>query len=349
MKILLINQGYSDNLGDKAIKYMLSNLLKKLGHQVEFCGFTQFEEQSLKYMNKTNSTQNIIFSKIKNVLPLELKWKLKENKLKKMLKNKENNFDFIIIGGGQLVKSKCYFPYAMQFWINYANKIDSEVALFGIGCDQNLTKREKKIYNEAFNKCKNITVRDKFSKNFIVKEFEIECSWVPDVAFFLSNYLNQNRKRKKNDVVVMIYNYMTYKNHFEHKISKTEYYDRWVEMIKQNINIDSYIKLAYSTYEDKIETYHFVDYLKEKIDNKIVIANSDTIANLFRTLMCSEKIITGRMHPMIFGILANCEIIPYFVSNKIEIFKKEWLLHTKDINFKYMNKIILNKLNEIIG
>lgn len=84
MKILLINQGYSDNLGDKAIKYMLMVMLKKLDHQVEFCGFTQFVEQSLEFSNKKDVSGNKILLKLKKSLPVSLKWKVrKERDIKK--------------------------------------------------------------------------------------------------------------------------------------------------------------------------------------------------------------------------------------------------------------------------
>lgn len=349
MKILLINQGYSDNLGDKAIKYMLMVMLKKLDHQVEFCGFTQFVEQSLEFSNKKDVSGNKILLKLKKSLPVSLKWKVrKERDIKKILSKMDNNFDFIIIGGGQLVKSNCYFPYAMQFWTDYASKINSKIVLFGIGCDQNLSTHEKKTYIKAFKKCENITVRDKASQNFLKKEFEIECSYVPDVAFSLYNYVVQNKNSKKKDVVVMIYSYTTYKSHFRHKINIKEYYDRWIEIINQHVDRDTFIKLAYSTYEDKIETYNFINYLKMHIDNKVKILNSDTLTSLLNILGESEKVITGRMHPMIFGVLANCKVIPFSISDKIDTFKQEWLLNENEINFNHINKTIFKKLNEVL-
>ncbi|MPM57705.1 hypothetical protein SDC9_104528 [bioreactor metagenome] len=84
------------------------------------------------------------------------------------------------------------------------------------------------------------------------------------------------------------------------------------------------------------------------IDNKVKILNSDTLTSLLNILGESEKVITGRMHPMIFGVLANCKVIPFSISDKIDTFKQEWLLNENEINFNHINKTIFKKLNEVL-
>lgn len=345
-KILLINQGKSDNLGDKAIKETAIKLLTELGHEVEFAGYAQCKEQNINEILTNNSSNFSI--KLKNRMPSIIKWLLKYHWeiLKEFKEKKEKKYECIVIGGGQLLKKNSVFPFCLLTWIYLLRKNKQKnIFLVGVGIDQNENYFEKNIYKILFKKIKGIYVRDEDSREYLKKNYNINSQYIPDLVFSHSRYIKNQENQNKNYLTIMIFDFVTLTHHFGKKITREEYYNQWVELIRKNIQDNLEIVLTYTTIEDKIETDLFKKYLDETLEVKTKIKEVNTLEDLERVLQKSKIVISGRMHGLILAYNYECKLIPYIVSQKLESFNNNYLLKDKTKN--EMEKDILTSLKNI--
>ncbi|SJN37852.1 hypothetical protein FM115_07650 [Marinilactibacillus psychrotolerans 42ea] len=347
-KVLLINQGKTENLGDKAINVIFRDILIENDCEVDLAGFAQTKEQSMSNM-PINSIYNI-HSYIKKFVPTFFIWLFKYRKKIKdefMHISKGKKYDLVIIGGGQLIKTKGVFVYTLLTWYNTLRKhLECPIVIAGVGADTNYTVVEKQIYQKLLPKFDSIYVRDNKSKKILHDIFNINAKYIPDIVFAFSKFYPNNRTKTKNKLLVMIFDYMTLKKHFGTEYTKEEYYSNWVNIIKENMEPELDIVLGYTTIGDKIETVNFSSYLKKNTDIKFTVLNTDEVGNFVEVLKTTKKLVSGRMHGMLLGMNHECEIIPYIVSPKIEIFNKEWI--ESKIDLKEINNKIDNKIKEIL-
>ncbi|MEK0174678.1 polysaccharide pyruvyl transferase family protein [Tetragenococcus halophilus] len=172
-RVLLINQGNTDNLGDKAINLSFRSLLEKYGSTVDFAGFAQTDEQFIDKIDKKKNYK--LKSFVKKRLPNFLIWFFKyRKKIKKELNSLDNqNYDLVILGGGQLIKSKNVFAYCFLSWITLLRRKGYPIFVVGVGADDQFSFIEKVIYQKCLAQVNNIYVRDKESQAILNRIFNI--------------------------------------------------------------------------------------------------------------------------------------------------------------------------------
>ena len=348
MKILLINQGHTDNLGDQAILMVLKKILGS-NNEIVSLPFVPYEnEQNLNFLihsqatpvvlNKKNREKHktaFLLSKIKSKIPQE--WRTLYN-YKKIIKTKINNrkFDFAIVGGGELIKGSSHpFFLSLIAWIDFLENQGCPILVSGVSCDASFNEFEEKCLRRTLNKCRAITVRDKQSQK-ILKDLGVECEYLPDIAFLYRRLYDKVYEDNKTIQSVFVYSYdeLDFKNKFNY--NRGEYYSYYLNLIKQSRNKMPLV-LGYTTYNDYKETICFAKFLnKMEIDN--LIADIYTFSDLISILKNSSQIISGRMHAMILGMQYYAKIIPVDVKEKIVVFRQEWA----SCDFKY--DIISSKL-----
>lgn len=331
-RALIINQGKSENLGDKAINISLSNILEEKGYYVDSVGFSQMEEQNM--LNMGNNWGSGTRSLIKNYTPFWIVWLLKYRKKIKMefSKLQHNKYDLVVIGGGQLIKTKCVFVYILLTWIRILkSKLDCPILLVGVGADTKYSSIERQIYKTILPKFNGIYVRDKKSQDTFEKQFNINTKLIPDLVFTYNKYYPNLNLECKDIFLVMIYDYNTLKNHFKNKIEREDYYKEWENLIIKNIDNKSKVILAYTSIGDKNESNRFAEYLRENTDIQFQLINTDELDDFVQVLMQTKKVLTGRMHGMILAMNYNCDIIPYVVSPKITSFIEDYVKTNKKI------------------
>lgn len=343
-RVLLINQGNTDNLGDKAINLSFRSLLEKYDFTVDFAGFAQTDEQFIDKIDKKKSYK--LKSFVKKRLPNFLIWFLKyRKKIKKELNSLEDqNYDLVIIGGGQLIKSKNVFAYCFLTWITLLRRKGFPIFVVGVGADTQFSFVEKIIYQKCLAQINNIYVRDKESQATLNRIFNINAQYIPDIV------LNQRRTTpdsntfiKEEKLVAMIYDYDALQKNFENDFkTKKEYFYFWKNLIEANCQPGLTITLAYTTIGDKKTTEEFYHYIINNSEMKVSLSNTDRLSELEKLLKTTNILISGRMHGMILGLNHNCIIVPYIVSPKVKAFKEEWL--DSDINYKS----ILEKQDKVI-
>lgn len=331
-KVLIINQAKSDNIGDKAIGLALEKFYLSRNYLVDMSGYTQtqniyIEEQSLKKYKATK----------KYNVPVIIRWFIKEKrKIKNEMKKYNNNYDLIIIGGGQLVKSNCYFPFAFNYWSKFSQKHSKKCIVVGVGFDTNLNWFEKKLIEKSFKHINDIIVRDDISFNYITNNFNVKCYKEIDVAFLLYNFIENFNfdHKKKHATLIMIYDYSTYRYHFKNNMSNIEYWNYWEKILLSELNKGYTVFLGYTTLEDKIETINFSKYIRDKINKNLPILKNNTVEELLLNISMVDKVITARMHALILSSLMDKISIPIVISSKISQYKKEYMCDNLNIEDK---------------
>lgn len=118
MGIIIINQGWTDNLGDVAIGKTLKKELKD---------FHPIELQLAPIVAKPAQTAA---SKIFELVKLDFRYR---KWIKKQLNGISEPISAAIIGGGELLAANMNFNSAMKIWIEQLNKRKIPVFLWGIG------------------------------------------------------------------------------------------------------------------------------------------------------------------------------------------------------------------------
>jgi polysaccharide pyruvyl transferase WcaK-like protein len=354
MRILLVNQGKSgENLGDRAIAETFRKVLNDKECIVDIAGFSETKSQSIPEIDikgKTINLKYIIKKRVKKAIPSLLIWIIKyRKKIKQEFKNLRNTqYDLVIIGGGQLIKSKSVFPYALLTWYNIVRKnLSCPIIVAGVGTDVEFSAFEKMIYKKVLTGLDGIFARDFSSQKIIQECFKVKCKYMPDIAFAESRYITDLLDFKDRRIfLVMIFSYDSYIKNSKRLVNKEEYYKTWLGLINDNSDKELEIVLSYTTTSDKIETYEFARYLEKYGDFKFYIGKTDNLEEYSNLLMQTKQILSGRMHAMILGLNYNCKVIPFIVNPKLEIFKKEWI--NIEYDKKAINNIIDESINEIL-
>lgn len=339
MKFLVVNQYNSDNLGDKLLNEMLCLNIMKLGHEYVNAGFAQTTEQSIDY-DKTKK-KDIILRKIKKKIHPLIKYILIYKKRINTIQKKEEllKCDAIIIGGGQLLKHNSVFLFCMLNWIKYAKKRRIPILIYGISVDLNINHIEKFIYKKIIKAANTVNVRDLQTAKLMKRYFNTEALVSPDIAFSYYDYIIQKKVDKENNnILILPYDSITAKFSFNNKETKLENYKKIISLINQE-NKDSKkqsIILTATTSSDLSECYELYNYLiYNGYEAKII--KSKNIDELKELVLNCKELITGRMHAMILGMICQKKVKPIIISNKIEVFKNEYLDNEK-INIEEISR-----------
>lgn len=326
-KILLVNQGLSSNIGDKAILLALKKYFEDKGCLTEVAGFTHFENTEIKDIDCYKYVQERIID-----LPVMIKWNIKmKNRLRNEMVKYAQEYDYVVVGGGQLIKSHCYFPYALDMWADFAEKRAKRSVLIAVGIDPSFSGYEKKIIQRAINKFDFFTVRDKRSKERAKFFFDKEVIEFPDVAFLLEKYFRYNSENKREDVVVMPFDYATYKYHFKNDKKSKEYDLFWLQLIQHILENNPTVKLMYTTAEDKRECFRIFEKLSLENQMKVELYHVNSVEDILKKFSSATDIYSARMHALILGMVAGAKVHSINISDKIESFEKEFILSEKKV------------------
>lgn len=340
-KVMLVNQGMSNNLGDKLINYAISSYLKARDFEVLNAGYTCFSEMQIE---DTNFLEYRAEKKLD--LPVSMKWNLKKRQETKNYINKfKEQYDYLIIGGGQLLKTCCYFPYALNEWINFGKRSAKKIFLIGIGVDQSFSIVEKKIYDKCLRQCDVIVVRDMFSQQCLSNIFGVSSKLLPDLAFLCNESLRFKTLYERFPLI-MPFDFDTYRYHFNNSLSLIDYRLKWKYCIDKELSFYNKIVFAYTTPEDKKECFLLKKFLGESYKNNIIINNTDSVNNLIDSISNATIVYTSRMHAMIIALMLKKDIRCITISKKTAQFADEYLC--KKISSEKLYKILKSSLDEII-
>lgn len=332
LKILILNQYHTDNIGDKLINEMMKREIWKRGYETESLGFAQTLEETGGFQK---DQEDVIKEKLKEWCPVWLKYLFK---YRRNLKQQEylieiSKFDAIFIGGGQLIKHKNIFLYCMYHWMRYAQKNRKPLILWGLGVDERFTFMEKLLYKRILKQAIYINVRDQNAADRMKKCFGIATDMVsPDIVFAYCPQIKEEENKDKGYIAVMPYSYNSARKYFHYGQERTIFYETILETVKRvwNREKNAEIILTATTGEDYAECL----YLKEYLDRKCIKCSLIGVENakeLVKIYGRCKAVITGRMHAMILAFLCRKEILPLRISDKINGFEREYLVEKQTV------------------
>lgn len=348
-KVLIINRGWSDNLGDQAIKYTLENILKDLGCEVKFCDFIhgkKVDKYSKHQVNNNKSSSKLINIVFKSQLVKSILWYLKnKDTFKRCLTDKA---ELAIIGGGQLLHSNAIFPIALAGWAKHLNKNGCKIVLFGVGAVKDYNMINRNLIKYALKKIDKIYVRDNESRLFIKSNFNKDAEVVPDVVFSIDKYIEPIEENNlKSDYLISITSYERYYRYDKKSfLNKSDYYKYWCEKINSVRQNNSKIMLFYSTYDDMKTAYDFLDYIENNYNIKIELCKITTMENMIEYIYNSKCIISSRMHPLIIATSLGIAVEPVLISDKLRSFSNLYI--ENKTNIQEAKDKIFNTLKYII-
>ncbi|SFI79373.1 polysaccharide pyruvyl transferase family protein [Myroides guanonis] len=336
-KILIINQGYiRNNLGDQAIRVALNKYFKEKYYEIEWSFLTK--PSSIKealpkenyIVNERVETQkrvtNILF-----VVAGIIKWILLN--ISHIKRKCKNEYDYVIIGGGQLFNSSnSYYPHSFSYsiflWTFFSKKYKNKIIFLGIGCNNKFNFLERYFYKKSLNKASKVICRDIYSSRALLNDFNIISEILPDVAFY-DYELIDSTKTVKEFFSLSIYCYSEFDSNFnKEKINKEEYYYKWIKILQNELKEDEEIHLFSTTSTDYNENICFLEHLKEKglfNDRKIVVHDITDLEKLSKLFQRSRKVLSARMHALLIAYKSHSELLVFEISDKLKTFNKEYI------------------------
>jgi len=340
-KALIINEGYSNNLGDQAIKKAIESFFVKKGYRTSFLYLSNPAIKKLPKYTYLNTNPNVkikktFVNKLKSFL-LFIYWYFKYKKII-IEELKKNDFDLVVIGGGQLIISSGSFALSgfsiAIFWYTFLAKRYSKAKIFiiGVGSSKKFNWFEKKLYTKSFKRIDRVRVRDSFSKQKLKEYFNVDSQLMPDIAFFGDDQNLDNGNIKKNNALIGVTNYdEVYRRYNQDNLTKKEYYDLLFDKYQEYKSKGYNTRVFYTTITDAIESEEFIKYIYQEYGIKIEIMNINNLEDLLSVLKDTDIVFSGRMHALILAMKNNCDIEAFLVSEKLKSFEKEYILNKSDV------------------
>ena len=336
MNILLLNQGHTDNLGDKAILQVMKQFLHQNGNMVISKPFIAYEPPSL-IVCRSKNIQKTVCKKtyadtisikqrfnclMGRLLPNVIVYLIREKKAIRKILGQEKKIDAAIIGGGELLKSRHQFTYAFFAWVFYLKKIcKCPIAIWGISGDEKFSFLDKVIYRYVLKNCCYVGVRDKKTACIVEELFRGETEYAPDVVFALRTLYPVAAQKKDNSVVCFLNSFAEVDTVF---VSEEKYFEEFSKLIPEKA---TKIELGFTTQADYDEAIKLKNYLKKNEKYKqidIYVGETVTVEALVNSINSAGTVVSGRMHPMIIGLQLHKVVIPFAVKQKLVVFNEEW-------------------------
>lgn len=342
-KVLIINEGYSNNLGDQAINQSIINFFESKGYLTFFLFFSNPSIETLpnyKYIfdDGFKVKPKSIISKLKSYF-LFFYWFIK---YKKTIINslRKDAFDIVIIGGGQLIISSGSFALSsfsiVLYWHSLLIKKYSKAKLYmiGVGVSKSFNIFEVFLFSKSLNRVNKVWVRDSFSKKIIKEIYNKEAELIPDIAFYSKTNEFIIKKEKKDLALIGITNYNEVYSRYNatKEYSKNDYFKELLAVVQKYKAKNCQVKLFYTTIPDAQECRIFKIFLEDKFNIKVDICKIENIDNLIVSFDLAKYVYSGRMHALILGMKSNCVVEPYLISQKLKSFNEEYIKESVKIN-----------------
>ena len=318
-KILLLNQGHTENYGDIAIKETIEKFFKNKRYIIDFYPYWSENLVFGKwYNNSPNLIKKILWHNIKTIDILN-------NISIKKLKNL-NKYEAAIIGGGELLGSHPGFNSSLYVWAKQLDKLNIPLYVIGVSgnadMDLLLLERNKK----ALSLVKKIFVRDYKTAKILKEKYQVNAEVYPDVVFAYHNICKKSIKelQKSGLVFIPIEYYSLIKNNLKLN-NEDEYIEYCYNLIVSNRKNKEPIIITITTKTDERIAQKIYKYIidKKKISNVSYVAYS-TLEDFDKLLSKSRLIISARMHALILGLINKCAIKEIPFKDKLKVFGKEY-------------------------
>lgn len=258
-----------------------------------------------------------------------------------------NNYDAIIIGGGELLGCNFGFNSSLYLWTKLSKKKDIPVYLIGVSGSLDMPKNKIRRNAKSLSICKRIYARDSYTKKMIEEKYGYKCEKIHDCVFSYKKIFKNLPKLENKDSILVapilfydgVKKGLNLKNEEEYlDYMKNELYKE-VMSHKNNKIVITCTDLGDESFSNKFYQSLLEDERYKK--NSIVFCPFTTLEDFLKLVNKSELIISSRMHAMILGKVFGADIHPIVFKNKLKIFKNEYQ------NIKNINNIELESYNQL--
>lgn len=351
-KVILLNEGASDNIGDQALNLGLCKLLSNLGFDVSQVDFTRCIPSGIENIEDcdTNVNNNVKIkgspSKFRRQLS-RIKWFSRH--VRKIWRYLDGDVDKVVIGGGQLVLDNRYFPIAMFTWTFIAKIKRKPVYLISVGVGKKFSLSSRFLIGFSFKLVDGFIVRDDVSQLNLHKNFGVKSESSYDSAYVLNNLSKNVVSEGEPRLVIGVTNYNVYKRYNSELntsriFTKSEYINEWIDSIKnKNINKVVFCSTSSEDIEISFEVYNLL--ISECPDlNVVFLDRVPSFYSYIDILSKSTCTISGRMHALILSELVGNEVNPWVISQKLDTYNR--LILPINVNFKCDN--LTSKVRDIM-
>ncbi|MHA8066467.1 polysaccharide pyruvyl transferase family protein [Aquirufa sp. ROCK2-A2] len=338
MKILVIDDAFTENIGDDAIEFCMNNLLLYKFPDANI----SFQSYRGKYIPPLNNnlqasltSKNLFLRTIRKYLPLKLIYRTRwffQNFKELIVKHRNSNYDLVVIGGGPLIDGYWMYPFA--FWIWACGIKSKKKILLGMGYGYGLSIFDKIMVKSALKYVDEIYLRDASSIIRFQEDFGVSCKFMHDVAFTISKFMAAS-PRITHKITFFPLNYDVYRSQpsLKEPISQEVDYFNFIIKSIQNWHQRGYlIGLSTSEASQDLEILQQIQakLLELKIEAEVSIPKN--LESLVEVISSSEIIFSGRMHALIVGYSYDCQCIAFPSTRKLSNFDEEILKPQKPLH-----------------
>ncbi|QNG99597.1 polysaccharide pyruvyl transferase family protein [Pseudomonas sediminis] len=325
--VLLVNEFFSDNVGDQAISMGFERLISDLGFSVSRHGYSSGRSNMPTVVGDAarskSSAISIFLKKYLSSVTLLRSFIWGAQNIVRLVKVASRNADFAVVGGGQLIMAKSNFAIAMLCWVLLLKFFGKKVYLLSVGVGENVDGLERWMYRVALSKADEVYVRDHAGRWKLSNIISRKINFLPDAAYYIQSSAGGSRC----GVGVFITDYsvsLRYSSEVGVKDScREEYWARWSSVVQEMVNEGRSLYFLWTTEADRDETQLFLKHYPQFAD--MYAGEALPLDDLLQLLGRLEFVIAGRMHALILAHVQGCMLRPWIISRKIEIFSHEYL------------------------
>ena len=325
--VALINEGFGDNLGDKAISKCLLAMIS-LHSLVRLIPFSVHQSEKLQPVI-ADLTIYMLLRRFSRIIRPKAKarvrwWFLGGRKYyQKSLRKRLQGCDAVIVGGGQLIKSNIsLFAERLDVVREECNRIGIPYSMFGAGVDANIDLVCRDGVKRFFTEASHLCVRDHASRKTILS-YGVSPSTVslsPDVAFsqnVMCGVVKNSHERRRFGVNVMSYSVFR-KNRPENSlISHLQYLNFWAELVKLSNNECGSAVIFTTGASCDYSDAKYVKDIVMGIGVEVDLAHPKSLDSLNETLSSLSHSVVSRMHAGILGVASDTRCVALGWDEKV--------------------------------
>lgn len=339
------------NLGDEAIRRIMERILQDAGCSVDWASFSgRRKPKGVPVRRRKRVSKGWCKTLVRKAIPAELRWLLR-TWITFLRYLKANEYDLVLVGGGQLIQSNGAFGLAMFIWVYLFKKFHKKkVLLVAVGAAEKYTAFDRYLYSKSLKLVDGVYVRDRDSLCVLKNVFGVSSKLVTDVVFYISK-IYKYPPRKEKRALFCPTSYEFYKRKRDNPdigLDENEYLQYWEDRMLEYFNDNYQVKLFCTNKNSDLsitEKLRQILYDTHGIDVEILDIN--TLEELAREIAKSQVVASARMHALIIGYCYGCKVLPYRTSEKIEAFEEEYF--NSGISLDEVQKRISSTINEIVS
>lgn len=320
-RILLLNQGHTDNIGDQAIDAVLSTFLRSRGFDVTSAPYEEYVEGRIQF---AFDRKEILPRTARHMSALMDHWH--RTRIRALLERIEGagNVDAAVIGGGELLAvSHRGFASAFPIWCEELEKRGIPVFITGVSGDFR-PGRSAERFAHALRTCAYISVRDMPTERMMRDDYGVDAVYHPDVVFSYTRIFPDTVGQLPRDMSLCIPVHLNAAGYDTLQLAdESAYMDYLAAELRSGNTATDRPVIVTSTVSSE-------DY-PEQVAQALVARGLDAhvrtgleLPAFIDLLNRTGFLLSGRMHACILGLQYGCDVHPIPYRAKLAAFASEY-------------------------